>query len=119
MAEVGITIPTELINDLVRAAIVRELGNQTALIEGVVNAAMSAKESNYSSKTFFQATTEKLIRGVADEALKEWIETQREAIKAAFLKYLTSRDGAATKKLIDAMMEGVGRYQATVQFKWD
>jgi len=120
VTEIGITVPQQLIEDLVRAAIVRELGGQQALIEGIVNQALQAKKDSYrGSPTIFQEQVQKMIRGVAEEAVRDWIEQQRERIKAAFMKHLQSRDGLAAKKLVDGLIDGVARYSVSVNFNWN
>lgn len=120
MAEIGITVPQQMIEDLVRAAIVRELGGQQALIEGIVTQALQAKKDSYShSPTIFQDQVAKMIRGVAEEAVKDWIEQQRDRIKAAFVKHLQSKDGLAVKKMVDGLVDGVSRYNIGVKFEWE
>ncbi len=120
-SQIGISIPQQLIEDIVRAEMVRSLGNQEALIEGIVKAAMSAKDPNsYSSRdqTLFMLQAQKMIREVATAALAEWIEQNREKIKAALLRHLQSRDGAPVKKLVDSFCENLGRYSIGVSFNW-
>jgi len=119
VAEIGITVPQQMIEDLVRAAIVRELGGQQALIEGIVTQALQAKKDSYrNSPTIFQEQVAKMIREVAEEAVRDWIEQQRERIKAAFVKHLQSRDGLAVKKMVDGLVDGVSRYSVAVKFNW-
>jgi hypothetical protein len=118
--QIGIAVPAQLIEDLVRAAIVRELGNQEALIAGVVTAALQQKDKDrYRGETLFQTMTEKMILGVAQDCMKTWVEENREKIRAAFLKHLNSRDGAALKKLAEGMVDGLSRYNVSVAFEWD
>lgn len=117
--QIGITVPSVLIEDLVRAAIVRELGDQEALIEGIVKAALGAKDPNgYRNETLFMKQTQEMIRKVATQAMQEWIDSNREKIKAAFVKHLSSRDGAAIKKLVEGMVDGVSRYSVSVNFNF-
>ena len=120
MSQVGIAIPKNLIEDIVRAAVVRELGNQEALIEGIVTAALKEKDtkSYRSDETIFMSTVRTMIREVAQEAVREWVDTNREKIKAAFIKHLNSRDGQAIKKLVDGMVDGVSKYNVGVKFTW-
>ena len=117
--QIGITVPAGLIEDLVRAAVVRELGNQEQLIEGVVTAALKQKDpSAYRGETLFLQQTQKMIRDVATEAVREWIDANRDKIKSAFVKHLNSRDGAAVKKLVEGMVDGVSRYSVSVAFNF-
>lgn len=119
MAEIGIHVPQQMIEDLVRAAVVRELGGQRELIEGIVNAALTMKKDNYSNKTLFQETVTTMIQKVAKEAVNEWVDSNRDRIKEAFKKHLSSRDGLAMKKLVDGLVDGVGRYNVNVSFSWN
>lgn len=119
MAEIGIHVPQQMIEDLVRAAVVRELGGQKELIEGIVNAALTMKKDSYSNKTLFQETVTTMIQKVAKEAVSEWVDANKDRIKAAFQKHLNSRDGQAMKKLVDGMVDGIGRYSVNVAFKWE
>lgn len=120
-SQVGISIPTQLIEDIVRAEIVRSLGDQTALIEGIVRAAITAKQPNsYSDRdpTIFMKQAQEMIRKVATEALQEWIEQNRQKIKDALFRHLQSKDGAPVKKLVESFTEGLGRYSISVGFNW-
>lgn len=116
--QIGISVPAQLIEDLVRAAIVRELGNQQALVEGIVNQALKKKENSYDKETLFQAEVSKQIREIAKQIVAEWVITQKDQIKAAMMKHLQSADGLAIKKLVEGLVDGVSKYSVSVQFHW-
>lgn len=117
-SQLGITIPTQLIEDILRAEVVRALGGQEQLIEGIVRAAISAKRDNYDRDTIFLKQTQEMIRNVATEALREWVEAHRQQIKDALYKNLSSRDGAPVKKLVESFTENLGKYSISVGFNW-
>lgn len=119
MSQIGIAIPQGLIEDLVRAAVVRELGGQQELIEGIVNQALSQKKDSYSKGTIFQDQVATMIRDVAREAVQEWVASKKEEIKAAFLKHLSSRDGLPAKKMVEGLVDGISKYNVSVKFDWD
>lgn len=119
MADIGIiSIPNGLIEDLVRAAIVRELGDQTKLIEGIVRQALGAKKDSYSKETLFQAEVHKAIREAAQEAIKEWIQSNRDRVKQALLDHLLESNGIAAKKLAESLIDGISGYNIKVNFNW-
>ncbi len=117
-SQLGITIPTQLIEDILRAEVVRALGSQEQLIEGIVRAAISAKRESYDRDTIFLKQAQEMIRNVATEALREWIEAHRRQIKDALYKNLSSRDGAPVKKLVESFSENLGKYSISVGFNW-
>src|SRR6476659_8614851 len=100
-SQIGITVPQQRIEDLVRAAIVRELGNQEKLIEGVVNATIKVKNNSYDNQTIFQSEVQKMILEVAKASAREWIDSNRELIKAAFVSSLASNEGQVVTMLIN------------------
>lgn len=57
-----------------------------------------------------------MIREVAETMAREWIETKREEIKAAFAKALNSK--MAVRKIVDAMLDGIAKYNISVKFNW-
>ena len=116
-SQVGIHIPSQLIEDLVRAEMVRALGNQEALIAGIVREAITAKDpKSYRDETIFMRSAQEMIRKVATEALQDWIEQNRQKIKDALFKHLQSREGAAVKQLVESFTAGLGRYSIGVSF---
>lgn len=118
MAEIGIQVPQQLIEDIVRAAVVRELAGQEQLIEGIVKTALSQKKDSYSKQTLFISEVDKMIRAVALEAVQEWIDQNRDRIRTALVSYLQSGDGLAAQKMVDGIIEGISRYSVSVQFNW-
>lgn len=66
----------------IQAAVMEALGRDpTSLVREVVRQAMNQKSGNYGRKTIFEEAVHEQIRGVANEAFKEWLEEQRGAIR--------------------------------------
>lgn len=116
--QIGISVPNQLIEDLVRAAVVRELGQQEKLIEGIVSAALKQKESSYDKETLFQKMVSKMIRDVAEESVHEWVQQNRERIQTAFIAHLNSPSGEVVTKLVSGMVDGLSNYSVRVNFDW-
>lgn len=116
--QIGISFPNQLIEDLVRAAVVRELGQQEKLIEGIVSAALKQKESSYDKETLFQKMVSKMIRDVAEESVHEWVQQNKERIQAAFIAHLNSPSGEVVNKLVNGMVDGLSNYSIRVNFDW-
>jgi hypothetical protein len=91
MSEVKIEIPQVMIEDMVRAEMVKALGNKDLLIEKVVQVAMNQKKDSYSQTgTYFQETVNAMIRDEATKIFAAWIEGNRTNIEKALLSYLNA-----------------------------
>lgn len=105
--QIVMEIPKEIIDAQVRAAVASALAKDPAkLVEAVVDAAMKEKErGHYSSdESIWDRTVNEAIRSAANEAMKEWLDGQRAAIKAAVLLRLKKKEKIISEladKLID------------------
>ncbi len=113
--EVKIQIPQELINTVVRAEMVERLGDKQALIEAVVTSAMSAKDDrNYGRETYFEVEVRKLIVETAKDVFKEWIDSNREQIRDALLKYLNANKQKRLTEFAENLANQINVYGISV-----
>ena len=113
MSEIKIDVPGQLIEDTIRAEMIRTMASQNKekLIEAVVAKAMSTKSDNYSSTpTHFQQAVNEMIRNEAKELFKEWIEENRKAIRDALLKYLNANKQKRLTELVEKLANNISAY---------
>lgn len=104
--QIVMEIPKEIIDAQVKAAVVGALAKDPEkLVAAVVDAAMRQKDPrDYGRTTIWDRTINDAIRLAANEAMKEWLDGQRAAIKAAVLSRLKRKEkliGEIADKLID------------------
>jgi hypothetical protein len=112
-SEMKIEIPKNLIEDTIRAEMVRQMcgENKTELIEAVVTHAMSARKDSYSNTpTFFQEAVNGMIREEASKAFREWIERNRKQISDALFKHLNENRQARLKEFAEKLAENIEMY---------
>ena len=94
------SIPKDVIDAQVRAAVAVALNKDPeALVRAVVEAAMNAKQNSYDRTTIWQEEINKMIRQVATDEFKAFLETQRPDI-AKLIKEKLAKD---TKTLLDVV----------------
>lgn len=113
------TIPKDVIEAQVRAAVAVALSKDPeALVRAVVNAAMDQKDNRgYSGKTIWEEKTNEMIREVAHEAFRGWLEEQRPKIQKAVLARLKSTGDVVEKiaaKFADKLQSN---FSVSVHFK--
>lgn len=113
-SEVKIEIPTILIQDTIRAEMMRSLGNTDQLVNAVIKHAMEQTRDNYSKTTFFQDAVNTMIRKQATEIFQEWLELNRENIKKALLKYLTEHKNKMLTELAEQLASNITTYGISV-----
>ncbi len=123
-SEMKIEIPTTLIEDTIRAEMVRQIGgeNKDRLIEAVVRTAMTQKEDNYSSTpTYFQQHVNEMIEGIAKEIFKEWIEQNRAAISKALLAFLNANKQKRLTEFAENLAKNINKFgiYVSLSFKDD
>jgi hypothetical protein len=92
------TVPRDIIDAQVKAAIAIALNKDPAvLVRAVVDAAMSAKKNSYDRETIWQEQVNEMIREVAREQFKEWLVEQRPCVS----KMIRDKLGKSSKELID------------------
>jgi hypothetical protein len=94
------SVPRDVIDAQVKAAVATALNKDPeALVRAVVEAAMNAKKNSYDRETVWQEQINEMIRAVAREEFKAWLETQR----APIAKMIREKLGKSSKELIDKM----------------
>jgi len=115
MSEVKIEIPQVMIEDLVRAEMVKAMGNKDQLVEKVVQVAMTQKRDSYSgTPTFFQETVNKMIREEAEKIFGEWIEQNRSAIRDAMMKFLNANKQKRLTEFCEKLAENITKHGISV-----
>ena len=110
--EVGSEIVRPIIEKRIAAAIAEELGGADIMIEKMVAAALSVKVnrdgliSKYSGDNkhdFVEAVTGRIVRGAAQEAMKQWATDNSQKIKDAIIKEMMKP--TSCRKLAKAFAE--------------
>ncbi len=119
-SEMKIQIPEQLISDTIRAEIVRQIGgeNKDKLVYAVVEHAMTGKKDSYSSTpTYFQEAVNGMIRDVACNIFREWLEANRDAISKALKIYLTSNKQEMLTELCENLAKNITQYGITIDLQ--
>lgn len=86
------TVPKDVIESQVRAAVAQVLAKDPErLVKVVVDAAMHEKKNSYDRTTIWEDNVNKMIRGVADAVLAAWIEEQKPNIESAIRAQLNKK----------------------------
>jgi hypothetical protein len=112
-SEMKIEIPKNLIEDTIRAEMVRQMcgENRTDLITSVVTHAMSARKDSYSSTpTFFQESVNGMIREEAMKVFREWIESNRKQISDALFKHLNENKQKRLREFAETLAGNIEVY---------
>ncbi|MCK5602711.1 hypothetical protein KAR91_12600 [Candidatus Pacearchaeota archaeon] len=108
----------------VAAAIVKNLGNTEELISKVIEMALSQKVdaqgkvdnyTSYNKYTFIEVVAKKAVREATDEAIKEWVQGQKESIKLGVIAELSKK--ANSSKIIEAFITGAIRTISSWNFE--
>jgi metal-responsive CopG/Arc/MetJ family transcriptional regulator len=117
-ASVGITIPEELIRDLVGVEIARALGSREELVKAVVAKALSEKDPRgYRGETIFGKQVSEMIRAEAKRVFSEWLEKHRAKLREAFLAELNKAKGAKLRKLVESLVDNLRGWNLHVTLK--
>ena len=101
----NITIPADMIKDLVEKTIQVEVANAlkgpkgAALVEAIVKVALTEPENSYSRETKFGSQIKEMIRQVAYESVREVLAEHRPLIK----KTIKERFGKDANKWVEAV----------------
>ncbi len=120
MTEMKMELPTQMIEDTIRAEMVRSImasGGHEKMLRAVVKEALE-KTDRYDRETVFQKAINKLIRKKAEEAFAEWIEENGEAVKAALIKELNKGRQARIRKIASDITDGLTQITPTVDLKF-
>lgn len=112
---VGLTVPSQVITDLIKAEVVRTLG-KTELFEQVIRQVLDGKSNSYDRDKWLESTLKAAIRGACEDAAKEWIEANREAIRIAFQKELAKRK--TQEKLVNQFLSSMDKWNFSTHLSW-
>lgn len=115
-----IEIPTQLIEDTIRAEMVRTMmvnGTSEKWVQAIVNKAMSEKKDRYSDTTAFQDAVSSMVVDEAKAIFREWLEANRAEIGKALRKYLTDNKQAALTKMCESLAENISTYGVRITAK--
>jgi hypothetical protein len=108
-----VTVPDRFIEDMVKAEIVTRLSNDPNILEAFLKEALSAK-TNYGRDTKFGAAVKHMVQEAGAEVFKEWLEQNKEKIRAALLSYLNKNKQKMLKDLVEKMAAGLSHYRFAV-----
>jgi len=115
-SQIGIHLPSQLIEDVIRAEIVRALGDKSNLIEAVVSTALKAKDPRtYGSETIFRQEVNKMVREEAIQVVRQFIDSNRERIRNAFQEYLLRN--SIIDKLVSGLIDRTFKVQLSLDVK--
>lgn len=116
-SEMRIEIPTQLIEDTIRAEMVRAMmvnGTTEKWVQAIVNKAMSEKKDRYSDTTAFQDAVSSMVVDEAKKIFREWLEVNRAEIGKALRKYLTDNKQANLTKMCESIASNIETYGVTI-----
>lgn len=108
-SDVSFKIPQELIQAQVQAAVVSALAERgDEFVTEIVRHAMSAKDHKANSyqdqkRTIFANMVDRMIRQVAQDSVKEWLEEQKPLIR----KQIRAALGARKKEQVASMADKI------------
>jgi len=120
MSEMKIEIPQQLIEDTIRAEIVRAIPieKRDELIKAVIRVAMTQKKDDYSrTPTFFQDEVNKMIRETAIRIFEEWLEKNKKKVKDALLDYLNDEPQKRLTDFCEKLANNICEYGIRVELK--
>ena len=116
MAEtVGLTVPSQVITDLIKAEVVRAL-QRTELFEQVIRQILDGKQDSYDRRPWLDRTLQEAIRGACSDVAKEWITENKESIKVAFQKELAKRK--TQEKLVTQFISSMDKFHFNTSLSW-
>lgn len=133
MTDLNLQLPTEIVEravrDKINAAIAEQLGDPTIIITKLVSAALAQKVSSngkvsgssYDNKyEFLDLLTGNFIRDAAQEALKEYLNDNLQAIKEAVKKEVARSPSKFAKLFVDGITESMNtRFASTVKISFN
>jgi hypothetical protein len=116
-SKVEIKIPEQLIEDMIRSKIVEQIGTGHELVKRIVESACDKKDSSWNKKTILQKAFEEMIRNEAKKIFREWIDTNREAFREAFIAQLSKQKNARLKKLANSVIDEMCGFSVQVRLR--
>lgn len=118
----SVTLPQTIVEDIVKAEIVRHLGNRDELIGSILGTVIGAEckcdKHRYNSpkKSVLSCELEKQVEKACKDIVSGWITENREKFKAELTKRLEKPD--QIRKLASAFVAGIdtGSWAVNVNF---
>lgn len=107
----SVTLPQAIVEDIVKAEIVRHLGKRDDLIGALINSTMSVEckcdkhRYNQPKRTVFACELERQIEQTIKDIVAGWIAENREKFKAELTKRLSKPD--QLRALVSSFAEGI------------
>jgi len=118
-ADVKVELPDGLVTDLIRAEMVKQLGDKEALVEAVVKAALTEKDKTYSRQTMFQRQVITQIQDAGRKVFAEWLNTNKELVRKALLAHLNADKQKRLTEFCERLTEGLLAYNVRVSLSLD
>jgi hypothetical protein len=117
MSKMEIDIPQKMIEDTIRAELIRNISEQSKdkLITAVVEKALTERKDNYrGTPTFFEQAVTEMIRETAKGIFREWIESNREDISKAIYAHLNGTKQKRLKEFAEKLANNISSYGISV-----
>jgi hypothetical protein len=119
----SVALPSTIVEDIVKAEIVRNLGNRDELIHSIIGSAMSGQckcdKHRYGAPktTWLACELEKQVEQACKDIIATWVHDQREKFKAELHKRLTKPE--QMRHLVSSFAEGIvaGSWKVQVNLK--
>jgi 2,4-dienoyl-CoA reductase-like NADH-dependent reductase (Old Yellow Enzyme family) len=115
--EARVEIQKDYIDKVIGAEIAKALGQSESIIQKVVEAAMNQKKDSYSSDTYFMVEVKEAIRQAAKESFQEWLILNKDEVKKALKKYLSTKEGLIDKLVKQIMTSMIDHVFVSIQIK--
>jgi hypothetical protein len=116
----SVTLPQAIVEDIVKAEIVRHLGKRDELVGSIIGSVMSTqctcdkhRYSHNNKRTVFACELEKQIEQACKDIVAGWIDENREKFKAELTKRLAKPD--QLRALVSSFAEGISAGSWAVQ----
>lgn len=118
MAEMKLEIPQEMVMAAVKAQVIAALGKSEQLIEGVVSSALAQKRESYNRTTIFEEQVTKMIREVAEECFRDWLEENKEKVRAEMKRQLAAQKGKILTDMVKQFTDQLTNIYARVSLSF-
>jgi hypothetical protein len=121
MSEMKIELPKQLIEDTIRAEMVRQIpaDKRDKLIESVIRSALSQEVDRYSNRTVFQDEVSKMIREEAIAIFRAWLDENKTKIKDALFKYLNAAPQERLTEFCEKLVDNIESYGIKIELNLD
>lgn len=109
MPDIQIKMPEIEIKDIILTEVAEKLKGAKGLVEAVVRSALTQKERSYDSSTIFEREVKDMIRDVATETFKKWIDENKEIIRKAIETRLGIEKKTFIEKVADQIVNGLAK----------